>query len=144
MKATSFANMFVAQLQLARSEAIKRNHRVVACRSAGGVNCASAGGWEQGWIVFDDANNNGLRDDGELLLQRVDPLPAGWRISGNQNVSRYISFEPSGETRLASGAFQAGTITVCREQSTASEARQIIINAVGRPRIQKSTVASCA
>ena len=64
------------------------------------------------------------------------------RLSGNQNVSRYVSFTPTGATRLIGGGFQAGTLTVCRESAEAGEARQIILNAVGRPRVQRSTVAS--
>ena len=143
MKLSGFSNAFVSQLYLARSEAIKRNSRVVMCKSADGLQCSSTGGWEQGWVVFHDANNNGLREPGETLIRRGEPLPRGYRVAGNQTVARYVSFSPFGGTRLTSGAFQAGTITLCKQSHAASEARQVVINSVGRPRIHKTTLADC-
>src|SRR5688572_2595220 len=61
VRLSSATNVFVSGLHLARSEAIKRNARVVLCKSANGDACSAGGGWEQGWIVFHDANNNGAR-----------------------------------------------------------------------------------
>src|SRR4051794_28866160 len=57
-------------LHLARVEALKRNRRVALCKSADGVQCTKAGGWEQGWVVFHDENNNGRLDSGEELIAR--------------------------------------------------------------------------
>jgi type IV fimbrial biogenesis protein FimT len=143
-KLTNAANDLYASLVLARSESAKRHERVALCKSAGGITCSAVGGWEQGWIVFHDANNNGTREAGEPIVQRVDPLPKDMRLSGNLNVAKYISYAPTGETKLATGAFQAGTITLCNVSSGGEEARQIVLNAVGRPRVQKSRVASCS
>jgi type IV fimbrial biogenesis protein FimT len=141
---TSAANGLHASLVLARSEAAKRHARVALCKSADGAGCAAAGGWEQGWIVFHDANNNGARDAGEPIVSRFDPLPKDLRLSGNLNVARYVSYAPTGETKLASGAFQAGTITLCNVSSGSEDARQIVLNAVGRPRVQRTRVPGCA
>lgn len=143
MKLTSLSNAFTAQLHQARSEAIKRNGRVAICKSFDGQRCAAGGGWEQGWIMFSDANNNGVREDTEQLVHRFSAFPPGFRLAGNLNVARYVSFGPNGGTRMTGGAFQAGTLTVCKESLEKTEARQIVINAVGRPRIQKVTVPSC-
>jgi type IV fimbrial biogenesis protein FimT len=144
MKLTSTSNNFLSHIYLARSEAIKRNGRVVLCKSADGATCASSGGWEQGWIVFHDTNNNGVIDAGELVIARQQALPAAFKLTGNQNVAKYVSFEPTGSTRLVGGGFQAGTLTLCRQSATSNEARQIILNAVGRPRVQKLQITSCA
>lgn len=143
IKLSSASNVFVAGLHLARSEAIKRNSRVVLCKTLDGIACTPAGGWEQGWIVFHDANNNGQRDGAEVIVQRELPLSTSLRFKGNLNVARYVSFAPTGATRLVGGGFQAGTLTVCRHSAQAGEARQIILNAVGRPRVYKSAVADC-
>jgi type IV fimbrial biogenesis protein FimT len=143
MRLTSYSNVLVSQLNLARSESIKRNGRVVMCKSADGAACAATGGWEQGWVVFHDANNNGSREPGEALIRRGEALPAGYRILGNEMVARYVSFSPFGGTRLASGAFQAGTITVCKKSEGASEGRLVVINSVGRPRVQRANVNLC-
>jgi type IV fimbrial biogenesis protein FimT len=144
IKLSSLSNNFVSQLYLARSEAIKRNGHVVICKSADGATCSVDGGWEHGWIVFHDTNNNGLREVGESLIQRGEALPDGYRLAGNQNVGHYISFNPVGITQLSSGAFQAGTLTLCPPSSDHVDARQVVINTAGRPRIQKTTVESCA
>jgi len=144
IRLTSASNVFVSGLHLARSEAIKRNGRVVLCKSADGAVCSASGGWEQGWIIFHDANNNGVHDSTETIIQREAALAANLRFVGNLSVARYVSFAASGATRLVGGGFQAGTLTVCNHSADPGEGRQIILNAVGRPRVQKAAVSFCA
>ncbi len=141
-KLTAASNSLLSSMHLARSEAIKRGTRVVLCKTADGVVCAERGGWEQGWMVFHDINNNGERDGNEVVIQRIEPLAASLRLTGNSTVARYVSFISTGGTKLISGGFQAGTLTVCNH--SASEARQIVLNAVGRPRVQRVSSTSCA
>jgi type IV fimbrial biogenesis protein FimT len=132
------ANAFLASLHEARSEAIKRNGRVVVCKSADGVDCVASGGWEQGWIVFHDRNNDGDRaeDADEDIIERHQPLAIGFLLRGGGNVANYISFNSSGSTMLTSGAFQSGSVTLCRSEPTISDkGKQIVLNPVGRPRI---------
>lgn len=131
------------QLLLARSEAIKRNGRVVLCKSADGQACTREGGWHQGWLLFHDANHSGSREEDEPVLERLPPLPAGWRLTANQPLASYVAYGPLGGARLVPGGFQAGTFTLCRSSADALEGRQIIINAGGRPRVQKVRLASC-
>lgn len=138
---TAEANAFLAALHLARSEAIKRNRRVVICTSASGDDCESASSWDQGWLVFEDANNNAGVDEGEAILRRGQALKAGLAMKGNAPVSAYVSYTPLGLTKKISGAFQAGTITLC--EPAGGDARQIIISISGRPRVTKATVSSC-
>jgi type IV fimbrial biogenesis protein FimT len=130
-------------LLLARSEAVKRNARVVMCKSAGGSTCVSGAGWEQGWIVFQDVNNNALLDPEEHVVYREEPLPQGLRMSGNTPVSHYVSYTPYGRTKQLSGAFQAGTFTVCTKSGKHVQARQVVINNVGRARVAKTSLSQC-
>jgi type IV fimbrial biogenesis protein FimT len=130
-------------LHLARSEAIKRHRRVTLCKSADGLHCAQAAGWEQGWILFHDANGNGALDQGEERIARHEALQGQLLLRGNQPVADYISFTGLGATRLVTGGFQAGTLTLCRSSAGATAARQVILNSVGRPRLQNATVTSC-
>jgi type IV fimbrial biogenesis protein FimT len=143
-KLTAASNALLSSMRLARSEAFKRNGKVVLCKSADGVACVSKGGWEQGWIVFHDANHDGEHDPDEVLIERADALPASLRVTGNSSLSKYVSFVATGTTRLIGGGFQAGTVTVCNRSATGGEARQIVLNVVGRPRVQKVAVGSCA
>jgi type IV fimbrial biogenesis protein FimT len=144
MRLSSASNAFVTSLYHARSEAIKRKSRVVMCKSSDGIACSDVGGWEQGWIVFHDANNNATHESSEHLIRHDVQVAGKLRLSGNQNVSRYVSFTPTGTTKLVGGGFQAGTVTVCRESAESTNARQIILNAIGRPRVDKAAVDSCA
>lgn len=139
----AYSSSLLAHLYLARSEAIKRNARVVLCKSADGRTCNASGGWEQGWIVFHDRDNDARRADDEALLQQMPALPRGWMLVGNQGLARYISFHPGGGTRMVSGAFQAGTLTLCQLSGEAAPAHQLVINANGRPRMHKATLARC-
>ena len=143
LQLTGASDAFVAGLHLARSEAIKRHDRVALCKSADGVFCAAAGGWDQGWIIFHDRNNNGRREEPEQILRRQQALPAALRLTGNLSVAEYVSFVPTGATKLVGGGFQAGTLTVCWESGRTAQARQIILNAVGRPRVRAFTAGAC-
>lgn len=143
MRLTTAVNSLFTSLLLARSEAIKRNGRAVVCKSASGDACITSGGWEQGWIVFHDANNNATRDTGEVIVSRGHALQSPIRLNGNSPLANYVSFTPMGQTAYASGAFQAGTLTVCVESSEPLEARQIVISSTGRPRTVRKTVAKC-
>lgn len=143
-KLTAASNALLSSMRLARSEAFKRNSRVILCKSFDGASCTTSGGWEQGWIVFHDANTNGEHDATEVIIERGNPLEGSLRLTGNSTVARYISFVATGTARMTGGGFQAGTVTVCNLSASGGEARQIVLNAVGRPRIQRVAVASCA
>lgn len=127
-------NEFVTALNMARSEAIKRNNRVVlrkADTSTTSYTTQSSQGYEQGWIIFVDNDNDATLDTGESLLQVFDrPSRLGVTLQGNANLTDYILFTPEGFTRTTAGVFQVGTLTVCKN----SKARQIIISSTGRIR----------
>ena len=65
---TTFSNTFVASLNLARSEAIKQNRRVTLCSSTDGLSCAT-GGYQQGWIIFIDSNNNATVPNAQMSFK---------------------------------------------------------------------------
>jgi len=143
LQVSAATDAFVSGLHLARSEAIKRHDRVALCKSADGAACADAGGWDQGWIIFHDGNNNGTREEPEPILRRQQALAPALRLSGNLQVAQYVSFVPTGATKLVAGGFQAGTLTVCWESGRTVQGRQIILNAAGRPRVRPFTGAGC-
>ncbi len=64
---TTQINSLTISLLHARSEAVKRNQRVVVCVSTDGTQCAAGGGgtlWSNGWIVFVDRNGDSDIDTG--------------------------------------------------------------------------------
>lgn len=140
---TTATNDFHSTLLLARGEAVKRNRRVTLCKSSNGAACASSGGWEQGWLVFVDTNEDGSRGSGEEILAVAQALSPELRLQGNLTVANYVAYTPTGGAKLAGGGFQAGTLTLCNFNGDRTEARQVIVNAAGRPRVQKTTVQDC-
>ena len=125
------ANELHSAIFYTRSEAIKRGRRVTICTSVDGQSCSAGAGWHAGWIVFDDANGNGLRDPDEALLRVGQAQRAGITVTGNMPVRNHVSYVAAGTTQAVSGALQMGTITACAH----GRARQIVINAAGRPRV---------
>jgi type IV fimbrial biogenesis protein FimT len=142
-RVSSAANDFLGSLLLTRSEAMKRRHRVVMCRSADAQGCAASGGWQQGWIVFADADGDGERDPAEAVLYVQPALDGAMRMTGTSTVAKYVSYAPNGSTKLVGGGFQAGTLTVCSASGQKGTGRQVIVNATGRPRTQKVELPSC-
>ncbi|MEY2684800.1 MAG: hypothetical protein RJA09_1944 [Pseudomonadota bacterium] len=143
LRLATYNNDILAHLALARHEAIKRGQRVVVCKTPHAGTCALSGQWQQGWLVFVDLNNNAQLDPGEEVLRQQAALPAGWVVKGNTPVARYVSYHPIGLSLTVSGAFQAGTFTVCKTSAQASEGRQVVISSNGRPRSQVAKLANC-
>lgn len=125
---------FLSDLQLTRTEAIRRGERVVLCAATMPETCSDLPGWHQGWLMFVDINNNAQVDQGEVILRHQGPSPAGWSIQGNQPVARFVSYDALGSTRLVNGAFQAGSVLFCRQGAGGPLPRRVVINSVGRPR----------
>lgn len=136
-------NTLLTSIHFARNEAAKRNDRVVMCKSAGTGACVRSGGWEQGWIVFHDRNNNALFDAGESILLSEPALPTHLKLVGNSPFANYVSYTANGTAQLISGAFQAGRFTLCRQSETSVPAREVVISPGGRPRTTKVMVENC-
>lgn len=124
----------LASLMLARSEALRRQQRVTLCVRGSDERCASEGSWGQGWLVFVDANDNASLDAQEQVLQVQGGVPVFLKLQGNAMVNRYVSFGAQGRSQTTTGAFQAGTLTLCRPGQT--DIWRVVINAVGKPRLE--------
>ncbi len=113
-------------VQLARNEAINRATRVTISNNDSD--------WRTGWTVFIDNDNDGVHDAAETVLYNREGFANTMAITGNTSVSNMISYIATGESRLASGAFQAGTILVCAQN--VDTARKLVISSNGRPRLE--------
>lgn len=143
MRERSVSSAFAASVYRARNEAILRNARVVLCKAPSGVSCASDGGWERGWIIFHDANNNAQIDEGETLLHTQLLSQGNLRIWGNSPVADYISFTGIGVPKMVSGKFQAGTLIVCSASAEGTAVRHIVLNKPGNIRTTASVPGAC-
>ena len=142
-RSNAASSTFLASLNLARVEAIKRNARVIVCKSAAGLSCELTGGWDQGRIMFHDANNNAALDADEQLIERFGAMPEGLSLTGNTQVANYVSYSASGSAKLMSGAFQAGTFTLCVAAVPGANVQQIVLSSTGRARSKKGVATDC-
>ena len=133
-KLAAFSNSYVASLQLARSEAIKRNQLVKLCRSANGTSCADSGNWQQGWIIFNDADNDGTINGTETRVHYQQALPAEFAFTSDN-----YSISIRGTGLIDAGA----TMVLCRHASVGSQERAITVGTTGRASVTKTTNASC-
>ena len=130
---TSNINRFISSLAIARSEAIKRNQRVVLCASSDGANCSGVGGYDNGWIVFVDNNNNDTREiANEELIWQGESLSADMTLRGTNSYNVAIPYVPSG--RLAASAPINGSVRLCIDNQVA-KARAVTIIQSGRVRL---------
>ncbi|MEA1890506.1 MAG: GspH/FimT family pseudopilin [Pseudomonadota bacterium] len=129
---TASVNVFVSHLQLARSEALKRNRFIVLCPSRDGTSCISDyTQWAKGYIVFVDIDRNKLRENSEPLLKYYQGENDKVVIYTSSNYRRVVAYYPSG---MAWGLNT--TIRFCARTSDANN-RAVIISNTGRPRLSK-------
>ena len=111
---TSRANELGASLQVARSEALRRNAPVVVCRSENGTDCAGAlGSWDT-WITIDA--------DDEVL--RVDSVKPPVELTADVHT---ISFRGNGVARDAAGDLLDAGFVACIP-TTRPDANQRLIS----------------
>lgn len=127
-KLNSYANNFVASVQLARSEAIKRNSDVIMCVSTNGSSCAT-GGWEQGWIVM----------IGSTIIKHEQGTASGFKMTASGGATT-ITFKPTGY-----GVSWSGTVTICRQIPEAgNQERVITVTATGKTQVATTHNGSCS
>ncbi|MFO1324994.1 MAG: GspH/FimT family pseudopilin [Burkholderiales bacterium] len=125
----------VGAMGLARAEALKRNARVNLCPTDDRRRCAPGGGWENGWLLYADADDDGQPDGAGPPIRVEGPSRPGITIRGNRPVADYVSYTGLGQTRMRNGALQMGTFTVCR----AGRAAVLVILANGgRVRVERT------
>ena len=121
-------NELANAIGMARAAAIAENVMVTFCRSDDGQRCR--GRWEQGSILFTDANADRLINGRDRLLYRFPAPPAAGTISFNSFRNRqYLQLTPRGATNNQNGNF-----TFCPTNGDPTLARQLIINVTGRTR----------
>lgn len=142
---TQATNGWLALLHRARVDAIASGRPVMLCATSPiSAPCAPGTGWNHGYTLFVDTNRNGWLDPADVVLWQGN-LPGRVRLSGNTPVSRYVRYHPDGQPRLTSGAFQAGTFTLCMAGETDPRYfRHIVMSAPGRVRIERPTTAQPA
>jgi type IV fimbrial biogenesis protein FimT len=122
---TAQSNDMVAAINLARSEAIKRNASVTLCRasSASPPTCADAAGVWQNWII----------QVGATVVRQGDVNSFGNTLVMRSTLTNdRVLFGPDGLARTGTGVVADHTITVCSVRKIDRNVRQITLGAGSR------------
>lgn len=123
-------NEFVADFNLARSEALKRGTSVTLCkRNEVGNACSTTAAWIGGWIVFVDPDNDGVIDSGEAIIRLRAPLVGLTLVNFPSN---RVTFDALGMT-----VGYAATISFCDSRGLA-KAKGQVLSSTGRLRVSAS------
>ena len=140
----NIANNFLAALNAARSEGMKRNMYAMV------VPINNDNDWSSGWVVFVDVNADGEYDSGDIVVLREEALPSYISISGNGSTSEtksHVRYDGSGFSRPI-GSLANATLSISRNDASSDfrQIRRIKIAVTGRARVctpQSATDANC-
>lgn len=133
-------NDLVASLQYARAEALQRGQAVAVCASADQATCSGGSEWAGGWIVLLDGATTGTPSalGGAAGILRVwQSQPPAVRIAGTDG-NGYYRFNPDGSIVWPGiGGGASRTLLVSAERCRGSQARAVIVNRIGRVRMEE-------
>ncbi len=129
-RVTSQANEFITSLNLARSEALKRQVPVSIAAASGGTIASEFG---NGWSVFVDFDGDGAVDASDITLATNAGLQGGLTLNSVNDISS-LTYRADG-TIAASRSFQV-RIAECRGMA----ARDVVVSRIGHAQV---TTVSC-
>jgi type IV fimbrial biogenesis protein FimT len=139
---TGQTNDLMTDLAIARSEAVKRGVRVALCTSSTGTACMNSF-WNQGRLVFVDADNDGILASQDDVVKAMPAIEGDITITSTGHASNgaggpLVTFRPSGViTPGGAGAIQ---FTLCDSRTVASvgagaaqnKGRRVTVSGTGR------------
>ena len=128
-------NTLVGHLAYARSEAVKRNQQVAVCVSSDAATCTGGTNWENGWIVYIDANGNDSFEAGEEVL-RAQQLLEGSNTLRPTTIGTQVTYDYRGFVDNTS----VGSFSLCDSRGDAY-GKAISISTTGR--VRSGGVVSC-
>ena len=147
---STITNMLVMDINLARSEAIKRGTQVILCRTDAPLTATVCGAgtantWTSGWLVFVSPDSNTTYNAGpiDILLKRTEITSAGITILSNADADSVLGFNADGSKI---GTTQA-KYAVCDDRDGDGDydeayGREINISNTGRPSLQKGSTST--
>lgn len=124
----SNVNALIGHLAYARSEAVKRSQQVSICASNDSTSCS--GTWNDGWILYADADGNNSLSAGEEILRVHETLGTDNTLAAT-GIGTQISYDYRGFARAGS----VGSLQLCDDRS-GPHGRTINITTTGRVRLE--------
>ncbi len=131
-------NDMIADLAMARSEALKRGGSIVVtvCATTDGSSCSGANDWSSGHLVFVDAGTVGSVDAGDVVLRKAGAVDGITVTANGFSTNGYLTYRSSG----AVTSTQLGTFTVCKSGYLG---RVLAVSPIGRSSVAQTT-GNCA
>lgn len=117
---------FFGSLVNARSEAVKNNQPTIICKSDDQKRCITSGSWEQGWVVYIDANANGSFDSATELLLEGHPAMQNITLQPSDTSINQLIYQADGTIN------NAATFNLCIDNDI-SKGALISLGLTGRP-----------
>ncbi|MGD2172064.1 MAG: GspH/FimT family pseudopilin [Gammaproteobacteria bacterium] len=128
---TTNINTLIGHLAYARSEAVKRSQQVSVCASDDAATCS--GTWNDGWIVYIDADNNNSFDAGEEVIRAQQAL-GGTNTLTATGIGTQITYDNRGFVDAGS----VGSLQLCDDRS-GNFGKTVRITTTGRVRLETDT-----
>jgi type IV fimbrial biogenesis protein FimT len=125
---TTNINTLIGHLAYARSEAVKRSQQVSICISSNTTSC-TGGNWQDGWIVYIDADGSNTFTAGEQVLRAQQALDGANTLT--TAIGTQVTYDYRGYVRPTS----VGSFLLCDARSGAF-GRTIRISTTGRVRVE--------
>lgn len=125
---TTNINTLIGHLAYARSEAVKRSQQVSICSSNNATTC-TGGSWQDGWIVYIDADGDNSFTAGEEVLRAQQAL------EGANTLTTAIGTQVTYDYRGFVNAASVGSFQLCDGRS-GPHGKTIRISTTGRVRIE--------
>ncbi len=137
-QARQWAQQMQLSLEQLRRQAMQQSRELSLCGSRDGHQCDLVA--TGGWLVFADANGDGLRQPGEAGWRRSPAVLPGWRAVWRsfRNQPRMI-WLASGDAATANG-----TLTLCPPTAHDAALRQLVVSKSGRVRLVQPSQAGAA
>ncbi len=140
-------NSVVADIHYSRSEAVKRDVRVIMCRSLyPNANVPSCSGntqvWTTGYIIFADDGtntNNWYNAGSDTLLRRGQAAAAGINMRTNGIWNNNLEFNPDGSTNEGGTAY----MSLCDGRGP-EYGKQIMVARNGIPKMYSKNIPDCS
>jgi type IV fimbrial biogenesis protein FimT len=127
---TALTNGLIADINLARSEAIKTSTQTAICATSGS-DCGTSTNWgSAGWRVFLDADNSGTWTTNDTVIRSHEAAPLNSAVTAPAN---FLVFSRLGTMVAATEQ----VLTVCN--SRIKENRTLKINVLGRVTITQGS-----
>jgi type IV fimbrial biogenesis protein FimT len=128
---TTNINTMIGHLAYARSEAVKRHAQVSICISNDTLGC-TGGNWEDGWIVYVDADANGTFDAATV---NEDILRVNQALDGNNTLAPTAAYTTQVTYDNRGFVTATGGFLLCDDRS-GDFGKTITISNTGRVRFQ--------